>query len=420
MFNLSSLSLHKIYRRHEPHHPDLQPIGSATKDDMFDRDPQEPTYQPLIERMTTVLDERMSAFARHGSSDISYLQNERCWGVDLETSPLFLLWDGDPRYGYLVRHALGVWNTIGVMNNPPGHDFYGIGFASEAEFLEAAAANPDLVAVTFCDDDRYEEILSRTSIRQANVPMVEFAAGKRSMPAQCAPHLQGNLTVFDHLADDLSKATLLATQLYRVTEDKRWLSPILQPEEQMYFKSGLFEFGDDEIFIDGGGALGDTVEAFEEVTNGKYRHIHSFEPGALGAGLMRRAFAKEPRVTVHQLGIYDSVQTLPFSVEADPNGAINGVLNPNSESFIQTETLDNMELGGPTFIKFDIEGFELEGLTGAADTIAQYRPNMAICTYHKPRDFLELFNKIKDIRNDYDIYLRHYTPTYGDSVYYCC
>lgn len=63
------------------------------------------------------------------------------------------------------------------------------------------------------------------------------------------------------------------------------------------------------------------------------------------------------------------------------------------------------------FIKFDVEGAEIDVLKGAATTIARWKPIMAISAYHKPDDFWVLMNMVKEIRPDYEFALRHYVSS---------
>ena len=66
------------------------------------------------------------------------------------------------------------------------------------------------------------------------------------------------------------------------------------------------------------------------------------------------------------------------------------------------------------FIKLDIEGAELETLKGAAGTIEKYKPQLAICVYHKNSDFWEIPRFLKELVPEYELYLDHFitSPLY--------
>ena len=66
----------------------------------------------------------------------------------------------------------------------------------------------------------------------------------------------------------------------------------------------------------------------------------------------------------------------------------------------------------------DIEGFELNALEGAKDTIKKYRPKLAICLYHKPQDLWEIPLFIKSIDSNYKIFIRHHTDLLNETVCY--
>ena len=83
-------------------------------------------------------------------------------------------------------------------------------------------------------------------------------------------------------------------------------------------------------------------------------------------------------------------------------------------------SLDNVLCGGEcTVIKYDVEGAERQAIAGSADTIAKYRPRLAVSAYHRPYDILDLAEQILSIRSDYALYLRQppYYPAWDTMIY---
>jgi FkbM family methyltransferase len=66
------------------------------------------------------------------------------------------------------------------------------------------------------------------------------------------------------------------------------------------------------------------------------------------------------------------------------------------DEFIQENDIKSLQL-----IKFDIEGAEMEGLRGGAESIKKFRPNMVISIYHKLEHFFEIPIYLKSILPDY-------------------
>lgn len=64
-----------------------------------------------------------------------------------------------------------------------------------------------------------------------------------------------------------------------------------------------------------------------------------------------------------------------------------------------------------TFIKTDIEGFEVSSLLGAKNHIRDDSPKLAVCTYHIVSDMWEIPRLIESMNPNYRFYLRHYMKT---------
>ena len=55
----------------------------------------------------------------------------------------------------------------------------------------------------------------------------------------------------------------------------------------------------------------------------------------------------------------------------------------------------------------DIERAEYGALQGARDTLQRYRPRLALCVYHYPKDFVQLARLIHGTKPGYRFYLAH-------------
>jgi len=64
----------------------------------------------------------------------------------------------------------------------------------------------------------------------------------------------------------------------------------------------------------------------------------------------------------------------------------------------------------PSFIKMDVEGSEMDALTGAKEALVKYKPQLAICLYHKPSDMWTIPELIKEIVPEYRYWCRKNNP----------
>ena len=62
--------------------------------------------------------------------------------------------------------------------------------------------------------------------------------------------------------------------------------------------------------------------------------------------------------------------------------------------------------GSPVYIKFDVEGAELEALRGTRELIVAAQPLLAVSIYHRPDDLWELPIYLKSLDPNYRLFLR--------------
>ena len=234
--------------------------------------------------------------------------------------------------------------------------------------------------------------------------------------------------VYYSFADERSREVLYHVLLAHYEQDKRHFQPIF--EDRQYWCMGFLENTADHVFVDAGAYTGDTMEDFVRRTHGKFHEIISFEPTKSlfknveerKAFLSQRWGLQDWQITPVYGGVGEVDCEMPLIIkDSDTNGAGNSFYDiaERTGETVHVYALDSYLKGDRvTFIKADIEGFELEMLKGAKETIQRWRPDLAICVYHKTSDIYKIPEYIKRLVPEYKIYLRHHHDDYSETVLY--
>lgn len=216
------------------------------------------------------------------------------------------------------------------------------------------------------------------------------------------------------LADDLSRKVYFDAIRYRATHNPKD-APTYSRHDQ-YFVKDIVPLSEQEIFVDCGAFDGDTMKEFIKATNGRYQSIVCFEPvEEYHKRLEKRGKGK--RVTAICAGVYKETTTLQFKSDAGKGSAITS----SAENTIPVPVRaidDTPECRDATFIKMDVEGSEPDALKGAKETILRNKPKLAICIYHRHKDFVEIPNWIHTLVPEYKLYVRHHAFSVNETVLY--
>jgi len=215
------------------------------------------------------------------------------------------------------------------------------------------------------------------------------------------------------LADGRSKKTYAKAWQFRQTRHRRDYPPYdWRPQ---YFH--MFPFAKDEVFIDCGAFVGDTVDVFIKHCPG-YGRIVAFEPDAAMFKPLQAKHAGTRDTILLNAGAYDREGEVFFS-GSDGEGNITAENNGGATG-IRVTTIDGLKLDKVTFIKMDIEGAELNALKGAEKTILRDKPKLAICIYHSNEDMLRIAEHIHQLVPEYRLRVRHHQcfPFDSETVLY--
>ena len=219
--------------------------------------------------------------------------------------------------------------------------------------------------------------------------------------------------LYNNLADDESRIVMKAIMNYRLTADPHYMENFSVRFLDQYFEDFLDIH--DAVFIDAGGYDGDTTKEFCRRFP-FYKRVYFFEPSAVNINLARARLTPYRDIQFIQQGLSDAKESLWFNSDA---GSASSISEQGSVR-IDVNMLDNFVVEKVDFIKMDLEGWEMQALAGATQHILADHPTLAISVYHHAGDLWRIYELVMKIRKDYQVYLRHYTEGWSETVMFFC
>ena len=210
---------------------------------------------------------------------------------------------------------------------------------------------------------------------------------------------------YDSLSDEESKNVFSSIVSYKLSGRAELLFDTLSDTSDMYKIIG----NDVKIAVDAGAYNGDTVREMQTYLN-KIERIYAIEPD-------KRNFKKLSRY-VSENGLEDSVVPVNagawsensegiFNSSANRNSSISSTVSYESRSdTVPLVSIDSLTDEKIDYIKYDVEGAELEALRGSFKTIEAHRPKLLVSAYHRSEDIFSLVNYIKEKHPFYSLYMR--------------
>lgn len=287
------------------------------------------------------------------------------------------------------------------------------GFKVES-FDEVRARLGDDITVLVCFGSARPEVLENVErisrICETFIPDVPVC-GENVFDSRFAEENEDRLErVYQLLADDTSRECFRNYVNYKLTGRPDLLTASETPDDEEDLLGSVLP---DTYFLDLGAYNGDTVK--------RYMDLLPHAAGAVAVEPERHSYKKlcavceeyEDKVTpVHAL-ISDhpgeGVMTSSHG-RGTRSGSITGAgegINSVKTVPVQLESIDSLMEGKQTgFIKFDVEGAELDAIRGGVKTIKKHGPVLMVSCYHRSEDLFVLTEEILGIRSDYNIYLR--------------
>ncbi|MFH1427814.1 MAG: FkbM family methyltransferase [Patescibacteria group bacterium] len=165
-----------------------------------------------------------------------------------------------------------------------------------------------------------------------------------------------------------------------------------------YYEIDQTKVKSNDVVVDCGAAEG----LFSILVANRCKQVYAIEPLPEFVKALKLTFEKFDNVKIMPMGL-GSKEESGYITKEDINSAIN--FSGKGEK-INITTIDKLfyDKNIPVnYIKADLEGFELEMLKGAQQTVKKYLPKFAITTYHHHSHALWIYNYLKQINPNYNI-----------------
>ncbi len=226
----------------------------------------------------------------------------------------------------------------------------------------------------------------------------------------------------DHELEIIDTSKLFADATSQKLYKEYWESRIIGRVYDPMLFSGHPYWGNDIVpnvpekgtIILGGAYNGSHID--RALTQTDIKNAILFEPNSIWTEYLRQKFCNLSKIKIIEKALYNSNGYISFDNSNELGAKV--CAEGNGNSIVQTLLLDDCCLSDVAIIALDIEGAELQALEGAIKTIKSCKPILAVCSYHKISDYVEIPQYIHKLGLGYDLYFRHHSCYYEESVVY--
>jgi len=218
-------------------------------------------------------------------------------------------------------------------------------------------------------------------------------------------------TVYDMLADETSKRAYIDIISYKLTGKIDYLLNCEHSRDDIF--NSILSAKDYKVYADLGAYNGDTIRELLGYSEG-LKYIIAMEPDRKTFKKLDRYAESEDRCTIAALNCaaWSEPKTLTFECSGNRNS---NVSHGQRTVDIDADSLDNILAGHPVnYIKYDVEGSEMEAILGCSKTIKKYSPELCVSLYHRSEDLFLLPMLVNHINSNYKFYIRRgrYVPAW--------
>ena len=244
-----------------------------------------------------------------------------------------------------------------------------------------------------------------------NLPNIRFNEGFQE---HFKVHAYQFERTFAKLQDVKSREILEKLVNFRLTQNLEYLDGFSDGQENQYFDF-ICQMKEEIVnFVDIGAYHAENTLTFLK-NYPNYSRVVMVEPNSRNFQICVSETKNYSNISYTQavLGRHEGIAE--FSGEGTT-----GLVVESGGTEVKMKTLDNLCRGleGTTLIKMDVEGGEEQILLGGIEAIKNLRPVLAIAGYHRIQDFWKIPEVVFSIVDGYNLYVRHYTETIYETVFY--
>lgn len=263
---------------------------------------------------------------------------------------------------------------------------------------------------------------------------------KKQLETHSLPHMTADAYIFyknagqllktyDLLGDEVSKNVFSELVMRRI-EGMMLPTNIVTPNQ--YFCIPPFsDESANEVFVDVGAFVGDSIEQYLWTKMGIFYRIYAFEPEERNYAAMccrnKRLKAEwaiaDDKIITEEAAIGSESTIISISANNSDTASLGARVieqTPQAAKAIPMYSLDDyFSTINISFLKADIESYEYNMLLGAKKVVQRDHPKLAICIYHGAADLFDIPLLINQYDESYHFIIRqHRTQGYSDTVLY--
>ncbi len=339
-----------------------------------------------------------------------YPQKEDMWDkLASETRPILIYGMGNgadkliSRFEKLNIKFSDIFASDGFVR---GHSFHGIRVKSFSEVRERYA---DFVIVLSFASNRADVIEMLSDINSKYdmyIPDMPVAGEEYFDKAFYNRHYSEIKEAYDLLEDDESQDLFASVIHYKLSGKMQYLLDNYISKKDLY--SFILGQRNIENYIDCGAYNGDTLKEAMEFFP-KLKNVFAIEPDIKNYKRLVKFSESviEKDIKTINAAVWSSCFKGSFISSGNRNSSVSSTASyQHKNTDIPLISVDSLQVFDADFIKYDVEGAELEALFGSIETLEHARPVLLVSAYHRSSDVFSLLLHLREKHPSYKFYMR--------------